>query len=162
MESPARHVFVVALGGLFAATALVSAVADCAPQEHASAPATEHPVVAAPPWLAIAANDTLRTEIDTSRLRVEGAGVRVWVALVDVSTRTPLAVESPFRRFETEQEVDCQDERSRNLLIRTPDTHGVFGVHRVRDSTWRSFEDAGLPVPTLHSVCVALARLGQS
>ena len=133
------------------------AFSGCAAQETQMTTSGMAPSDPMPGWATLAANDSLRTSIDTTRIFSRGQTVRVWIAVKDVTTASKRASESPFLRFETLQEIECAAKRAHGVSIRTPDAAGSFFESPVNDSSWKVFADHGLGPAVVGSVCKYLA-----
>ena len=123
----------------------------------ACAPSGEQIPAAADPsatgWLVAAENDSMRVSVDTAGWRANDRRHVVWIGIDDISTPENRRSQSPFLRFETQQQIDCQDGRARGLNIRTPDSTGALGIHPVPDSAWAPFAEARMPGSILIAVC---------
>jgi hypothetical protein len=135
--------------------------AACGTHDTGSTPFGTFPIDPTPGWATVAANDSLRTSVDTTRITSQGDTTRVWIAVKDITTPANRAVESPFLRFETLQEIECAKGRAHGIAIRTPDSAGVFFESPINDARWKTFGEHGLGPSVLTSVCKYLGTMAR-
>ena len=137
----------------FVLTGLLSA---CGGQSTASPVLRSSPTH--PGWLVFAESDTLRVEFDTAGLSWYGGRAPVWIGFVSVVDERNGIVAAPFRRFETQQDVNCMMRIARGISIRTPDSTGTLHVYPVRDTSWALFAEHPLGPEVLRALCQATGQ----
>ena len=113
-------------------------------------------------WVVVNEDNTRRISVDTTGVKLGQTPLLLWIAITDVRTTEKRASTSPFLRYETRQEVDCDKRVARGLDIRSPDSTGHFYVTPVRGTSWIPFANAKLGEPVLAGVCRKLADLNSS
>jgi hypothetical protein len=107
-------------------------------------------------WRDVLLTDSTRWSVDTGSIVRHHARTVVWIAVVDTEGERAQSAAPPFLRFETRQELACDERLVRGLDIRTPDQSGTPYVTPVRDSSWRPFSSHALPEEVLLAVCAVI------
>lgn len=122
-------------------------------------PANHEGSIFPPGWVVFAENDTAVWAFDTTTMTGNANQATLWVSVVDHRPANRGVPVSPFRRFDSLQEILCVPRVARSFRIRTPDSAGVVSEHAVRDSSWILFSDHGFSAPVLDEACRKLKGL---